>query len=67
MKTFTGMMIGPLEIVEDTDISGMVTGKIRVGAGCLLRVSGMVTGNIHLAKSAEVDIPGMFNGKIVRH
>ena len=66
MKTITGMMIGPLDIVEDTDISGMVTGKIRVSMGCLLRMSGMVTGKIHLDKGAEVDIPGMFNGKVIR-
>ena len=66
MKTITGMMIGPLEIVEDTDISGMVTGKIHVSSGCRLRVSGMVTGKIYLAKGAEVDIPGMFNGKVIR-
>jgi hypothetical protein len=66
VKTISGMMTGPLDIIEDTDISGMVTGKVRVGLSCRLRVSGMVTGKIYLAKGAEVDIPGMFNGKIIR-
>jgi hypothetical protein len=38
VKTISGMMTGPLDIIEDTDISGMVTGKVRVGLNCRLRV-----------------------------
>lgn len=66
MERITGMVTGPLHIVRDTELKGIIKGPVTVDAGCHLLVTGIVKGTITLTGDATIDLPGIFNGEIVR-
>ena len=66
MTPMNGIRSGVIEIAEDTDLRGMVSGVVTVAPGCRVRISGMASGTIILGEGAELETPGMFSGTIVR-
>jgi len=65
MKTIKERVSGDVMIEEDTQIQGIVSGKVYVGPGANLLHQGMILGALTLDRDSEVNLFGFVKGDVV--
>jgi hypothetical protein len=66
MREITGVVKNDLLIVEDTEITGIVDGLVRVENARLV-TRGIITGNLVVNAGSVVDLRGMVNGDVINN
>ena len=65
MKVITDKIISDTIISEDTQLHGMIIGRITVVEGVIFHLHGMVIGDLMLREKATVYLHGMVNGNVI--
>jgi cytoskeletal protein CcmA (bactofilin family) len=65
MRVIKERVSGDVMIQEDTQIQGIVSGKVYVGPGANLLHQGMILGALTLERDSEVNLFGFVKGDVV--
>jgi hypothetical protein len=63
-RTLKGALGGPIVLVEDTVIEGVVNGDVTVGSGVTVEVRGTITGDLYVRPRGKVIILGLVAGAV---
>jgi hypothetical protein len=63
-RTLKGILTGPIVLIEDTVIEGVVNGDVIVNGGVSVEVRGTVAGDLHVKSRAKVIIYGIVTGTV---
>ena len=66
MQTLQGTIEGPLIVVRDLEVDGIVAGDAIVCADRTLHLRGAITGNLTIEKGAAAIIYGTVGGRICK-
>lgn len=64
MRTITGKLEGPQEIMGDVTLTGMITGDVLVRSGAHLDLNGMCCASLRVEPTGSVDLRGTVAGDV---
>ncbi|MDD5038255.1 MAG: polymer-forming cytoskeletal protein [Dehalococcoidales bacterium] len=64
MIVITGINRGEIKIDQDTQLKGIIVGKVIVSGGVYLRIDGTIDGDLILEEGSTVSLRGIVTGNI---
>ena len=65
MNTENGKIEGNVEVLEDFQLNGTITGNATVKSGAFFRLNGVVVGNLTIENGGSSEINGTVNGNVI--
>jgi hypothetical protein len=65
VRSYTGVLVGPVTIQDELVVNGAVEGRVRVTPGGSLTVRGTLGGELVVDRGGVVKVEGAFSGRLI--